>query len=81
MRNKKLNLKEKSAHILAHLSKLTFGVYIVHILILTVCQKCFRYSGNPLLYVIVLFLMVTFLSFLITYILSKIPVVKELIKA
>ncbi len=76
-----LHLKEKTACRLAKLSKLTFGVYLVHIMLLTVFLRVFPYKGHPVLYIAAEFIGAVCISFFISYIMSKIPVVKKLIKA
>lgn len=73
-------LKEKSAKKVEALSRLTFGVYIIHILVLGVLSKLFPYNRWCALYIVVCFAIVTCVSFLASYIISKIPILKKLIK-
>ena len=77
----KLNFKEKTAERIAKLSKLTFGVYIIHVLILTVFCKVLPYRQHSVLYIVLCFVTVACSSFLCSYIISKIPAIKKLIKA
>lgn len=81
LNNINFNLSEKTAKKLEKLSKLTFGVYIIHVLILDMFIKLFPYSRYGALYIIVSFAVVVFVSFLVSYIVSKIPVLKKIIKA
>lgn len=76
-----IDATEKTAKKLSSISKLTFGVYIIHVLILTIYSKLFHYSQYCGLFIIVKFLIVVCSSFLISYLISKIPVVKKIIKA
>ena len=77
----KLSLKEKTALNLGNVSKITFGVYLVHILILDTFAKELPYKTNPLLYILIEFVAVTAVSFLVVFIISKIPLIKKIIKA
>ncbi len=77
----KLSLKEKTALNLGNISKITFGVYLVHILILDTFAKELPYKTNPLLYILIEFVAVTAVSFLVAFIISKIPLIKKIIKA
>lgn len=61
-------------------SKLTFGVYILHPALLLVGYEHFPYQNGVLLYILSRFLFATVGSFLITYVLSKIPLVKEIVR-
>ncbi len=72
-------LKVKSRRIVLP-SRLSFGVYITHVALLNVYTSLFPYNANPLAYIIIAFLMVTLLSFLLCYLLSKIPILKKLIR-
>ena len=74
-------LKEKSINRLTKFSKLTFGVYIVHVLVITVYRRLFPYSRYSVLYIVVCFVVVVCSSFFVSYIISKIPVLKKIIKA
>lgn len=81
LNNMNFNFKEKTAKKLTNLSKLTFGVYIIHVLVLTVYRKIFPYSRFCALYIVLCFVIVVCCSFLISYIVSQIPVLKKIIKA
>lgn len=78
--NIQVQLSEKNAKILATLSKLAFGAYIIHMLILTIFFNVFPYSNHCVLYIIISFVVASCISFLISYIISKIPVLKKIIK-
>ena len=81
LNNLNLACKEKTARRLTELSKLTFGTYLVHILVLSVFNKTIIYSRYPALHILVSFAVVSCGSLLISYILSRIPVLKKIIKA
>ena len=78
--NWNVRLKEITAEKLGNISKLTFGVYMIHPILLGLFQKGFPYSQHPALYVMACFVTVTCSSFVIAYVASKIPVIKKLIK-
>lgn len=61
-------------------SKLTFGVYILHPAVLVVFSMFFPYKNGVVLYILVSFLVTTVGSFLITYLLSKIPFIKKIVR-
>lgn len=64
---------------LALLSKLSFGMYIVHIMINKPAQ--FLLSGlNPVVHILLRFAIVFVLSFVISFVLSKIPTVKKIVR-
>lgn len=61
-------------------SKLSFGIYILHPIILEIfCEKSFM-PKNPLLYVIALFVITSSVSYILCFIISKIPIAKKLIR-
>lgn len=62
------------------LSKLTFGVYIIHPVFLDIADRLVPKSVNPAAYVITYFGVVTVLSFMVSYIISKIPVLKRMVR-
>lgn len=79
--NIKIDFKEKTMRILATLSKLTFGVYIVHIIVLTGFNTLLPYRDHSALYIMFSSVTVASVSLVGSYIVSKIPVLKNLIKA
>jgi len=79
--NISFNLKENVAKKIVGLSKLTFGVYIIHVMVLYIFSNLLPYSKYSGIYIVVLFVSVTVVSFLVSYIISKIPILKKLIKA
>ena len=81
LNNINLNLNEKTAKKVAELSKLTFGVYLVHVMILAIYNELFPYNKHIVFYILVCFIVVIFSFFLISYIISKIPGLKKIIKA
>ncbi len=76
----KINVKEKTAKVLVDISNLVFSVYLVHAFVLDGFMKFFVYAGNPLLYILLEFLFVVFVSYIVSYVISKIPLVKKIIK-
>ena len=80
LNNIHMQFTEKNAKILTQMSKLSFGTYMIHMLVLTVFNKCFPYNNNCLEYIAMSFLAVTCVSFFISYILSKIPVLKIIVR-
>ncbi len=81
LNNMKWNLKENTAKKLTACSKLTFGVYIVHIMVLIIANYLLPFRSNSILYLLVSFIVVVGCSFLISFVFSKIPVLKKLVKA
>lgn len=70
----------KAKNVIILLSKLSFGVYILHPMILTAFNKAVSYNGAPLLYIMGGFWSVCFVSFICCYIVSRLPVVKKIIR-
>lgn len=81
LNNIKFNFKGRAAKILVQLSKLTFGAYIVHVLVLYVLAKFLPYNNQGVSFLIIRFIIVTFVSFAIAFIISKIPLIKKIIRA
>lgn len=77
LNNIKFKVKEKLVNLL---SKLTFGCYITHIMVLTAFNWIIPYNGNCILYLLSSFIVVAVVSFSTSWILSKIPLVKKLVK-
>ncbi len=77
----KVSVTEKVGRHLANASKLTLGVYLVHILILDLIKKYFAYTSHPILYVVATYILTLCTSFLFCFALSKIPLIKKIIKA
>lgn len=78
--NLKFNFTERVEKKLIFASKLTFGVYIIHPILLTVIQEIFPYKSHFVLYVIVLFLSISVGAFIICALLSKIPYIRKAIR-
>lgn len=79
--NFKPAMKENAAHMLTGLSRLTFGAYIVHVLILQGFRKIFPYTTQPVGYILLSYVVVLLGSFIASFILSKLPYLKKLVKA
>lgn len=78
-------LKSKSAKWLTLLSKLTFGVYLLHIIILSFVNKLFEYvipaiEEKAFTNICVTFCLTAILSYVGSYIISKIPIMHRMIK-
>lgn len=72
-------MSEKKQGVLTFVSKCTFGVYLIHPLLLEVAVKCFRItpvSLNPLVSVPAFSLAIFLVSLLLSSLLNKIPIVK-----
>ncbi len=61
-------------------SKLTFGVYAIHVFLLTMLQKYWAYTANPLVYLLGSFGVVLAASVLVSFLFSKIPVLKTFVR-
>lgn len=81
LNNIKITLKEKTVQKLEKISKLTFGVYIIHALILDIFCTLLPYSQYCILYILLLFVLVVCSSFIFSYVISKIPFIKKIIRA
>jgi len=79
--NKCSNVNFKHPKLIVNISNLTFGVYIIHVMVLYIFSNLLPYSKYSGIYIVVLFVSVTVVSFLVSYIISKIPILKKLIKA
>ncbi len=79
--NLKINLGNRSAKLVTQLSKLTFGVYIIHCIFLSVYDREVTLDCHPILQLAAKFSITLCVSFLATYIISKIPLLKKMIKA
>lgn len=71
----KLNIKKP---IISNMSKLIMGIYIVHMPILRIVVKITKFNNNY--YCLINFVFVFVMSIIVSYIISKIPHLKELIK-
>ena len=71
---------ETAARWVTGVSKLTFGVYIVHIFVLTAVEAVLPHL-HPIAYVAASFVLTACGSFALAFVISKIPLLKKLIKA
>lgn len=62
-------------------SKLSFAIYIVHPLLQTIVSRIYAYTKNPAMYIWSYFGVVIMLSFVGCYIVSKIPIMKKIVRA
>lgn len=74
------NKNEKLNKLIEVLSKLSFGVYIIHPLVLSIYNKVISYSKVPVIFILICFIVVTAISFIGCYIVSKLPIVKKTIR-
>lgn len=73
-------LRDRIQNIIIHLSKLSFGVYIVHQLVLKIETMVFSYCSFPFLYIVCMLISTAVISFIGCYITSKIPGIRKLIR-
>lgn len=81
-KNMKLNISEKSGVVLSKLSKYSFGVYLVHVLILEIVTDYFKidlFRINPVISIPVCALLLTVVSFGISAVINHIPILKKYI--
>ncbi len=71
------NAGAKTNRIISILSKLSFGVYIVHPLLQTLIDWKFPYTQNPFMYILCYFIIISLLSFGASFIAAKIPLLKK----
>lgn len=69
-----------SGHLIANLSNLAFGVYIIHIFVLHISNLIFNNVEITILSIVIKYIFVTSVSFFGSYILSKMPIFKKLIR-
>lgn len=70
----------KTKKILILLSRMSFGVYIIHPMLITIAKLIVPYHVQPLRYMLLLYIGVMVLSFLICYLLSKVPLARKLVR-
>lgn len=70
----------KTGKVLATLSGLSFGVYIVHPLTQMFVDKVIVYTKYPLIYIVLYYTAVIVLSFAGCFIISKLPVIKKAVR-
>lgn len=72
---------EKSNKLIKFLSDLSFGVYMMHIIVLHIITKMFfPYNGNAFVYIVLVWICIFLISCLLTYIANKIPIIKKLVR-
>jgi surface polysaccharide O-acyltransferase-like enzyme len=76
--NMKIKIGQKLENIIKIMSRLTFGVYIIHPLILDILTEIIPLM-NPLLYLILVFALTSSITFAVSYIASKNVITKKLI--
>jgi surface polysaccharide O-acyltransferase-like enzyme len=65
---------------LIRLSNLTFGIYIMHPIALTICQKYIHYETMPLLHILLTFATAVIMTFSLCILISKMPLFRRLIR-
>lgn len=75
---KNIKIKEKYNDVISKISKLTFGVYLIHNLLIAIFLKYFEYF-NPIIGTPVITILVFLASLLISALLYKIPFLKKYI--
>lgn len=78
--NVKFKPSERGGKLLGILSRLTFGVYIIHAMVLEFYFKWLPYKSGAFLYLAVCFAVVLAVSVAISFAISKIPVIKKLVR-
>lgn len=78
--NLKIQEDSKFVKPLIVLSNLSFGVYIVHPFFQSAFEKLVPYNDMPVLYILANFITVSVLSFATSYVMSKVPVLKKLVR-
>ncbi len=82
--SRKMAIGTRGKQLLRLLSKMSFGIYAVHLLILNFLIKLFRMVGLTRIYapvcMLALFIITFVLSAAVTFVLSKIPVLKKVVK-
>ena len=67
--------------LLTRLSALSFGVYIVHVEVLQLYKLFIPYDGGAFVYILVQWVVVTAVSFVAAWVLSRIPLLKRSVRA
>lgn len=71
----------RASGFIAYISKITFGVYLIHEVFRTVFEAILMPRiPNTLAYIIICFTLTTVISFGVAFIMSKIPLIKKIIK-
>lgn len=76
----KINFSDKSRRVIAALSKWSFGAYLVHVLIISLLGRLFglgNLSFNPLLSIPAISIITFIVSFAISALLNRIPIVNK----
>ena len=71
----------KCKKFLIAISNLTFGVYLIHIVVLYYPLNVFEKFSSPIIQLLFNFTFTGAVSFVLVYVISKIPFVKKLIKS
>lgn len=77
----KPSFSEKTSARIGSLSRMTFGVYLIHPLVQRVLREILSYNGSmPALHILLSFVIVSLLSFIACWVMSKIPVIRKLVR-
>jgi surface polysaccharide O-acyltransferase-like enzyme len=76
----KISADQKKENIIETMSRLTFGVYILHPLLLVIFKKIMPFTKLPMLYIVLIWGITCCSSFVLCYIASKKRIVKKLIR-
>lgn len=74
----RIPVKEGFSKIITSLSNLTMGIFIIHPILLTALNAVYMPGGN--IPAIIFWISLTLISLIITYFISRIPLMKELVK-
>lgn len=81
LNNLKFVLHDRTKNILTSLSRLTFGVYMIHPALLTAVHALVPYNNSmPVFYVLAIYIVILLLSFVLSVIAAKIPYIKKFVR-
>lgn len=72
--------KPKFNNVIKSVAGLTFGVYIIHPFLINLINLVFVYEKYFILYVVAYWIIIVVTSFIVTYVISKIPFVKKIVR-
>lgn len=78
----KIKWSKKSLNFISKFSKYSFGIYLVHVLVMDKLAEYFNLNTltfNPLLSIIIIIILVTSISYIISSIINHIPILKKYI--
>lgn len=67
-------------NLITNIATLSFGVYIIHPLLLAIYERTIPYTTQPLLYMLSSFIIVSIGALVISYFISRVPILKKTIR-